>query len=201
VLCEMERDFMASVDCPYGQRGSVLIVKQDFLACREGDESGTVKPSQATYVIFRDGTRVDRTGENTGRVTPSDGVVRHWGEQRFRLANFLPRWACPLALEVIDVVREGVQEIRGCDAEEEGFCSAMRQHGLMYGVNGYAAYFRERHGTKAWDANKDVWVIRFKPLSAVPVVPSINEHSIVFLDVFVNAIRAGLKVTERRIVQ
>jgi len=192
---------MASVDCPYGQRGSVLIVKQDFLACAYGDESGTVKPSQATYVIFRDGTRVDRTGENTGRVTPSDGAVRHWGDQRFRLANFLPRWACPLALEVTEVTREAVREISGLEAEEEGFCSAMRTHGLMYGVNGYAAYFRERHGAKAWEANKDVWVIRFKTMASVPSFPSINEHSIVFRDVFVNAIRSGCKVTERRIVQ
>ncbi len=201
MLCEMERDFMANVQCPYGQRGSVLIVKQDFLACAFGDESGTVKPSQATYVIFRDGTRVDRTGPNTGKVTLSDGVVRHWGEQRFRLANFLPRWACPLALEVTEVTREGVQEIRGCEAEEEGFCSAMRQYGLMYGVNGFAVHFRERHGAKAWEANKDVWVVRFKPLPEVPAVPSINEHSIVFQDVFVRAIRSGCKVTERRIVQ
>lgn len=201
MLCEMEREFMANVECPYGQRGSVLIVKQDFVCCADGDESGTVPRSKATYVLFRDGTRVDKTGNETGRVTLSDGAVRHWGEQRFRLGNFLPRWACPLALEVIDVTREHVQEISGCDAEDEGFCSGMRQQGLMYGVPGFAAHFRARHGAKAWEANKEVWVVKFRPLTEVPPVPSINEHTIVFPDVFVNAIRAGLKCTERRIVQ
>lgn len=192
---------MANVECPYGQRGSVLLVKQDFLFCREDDESGAVPASKATYVIFRDGTRVEKTGPETGRVVPSDGSVRHWGDTRFRLGNFLPRWATPLALEVLEVNREGVQEISGLEAEEEGFCSGMRQQGLMYGVPGFASHFRARHGAKAWEANKDVWVVRFKALPEVPAVASINEHTIVFMDVFVNAIRAGLKCTERRIVQ
>lgn len=192
---------MANVECPYGQRGSILMVKQDFLFCADGNETGTVQPSKATYVIFRDGTRVEKTGPETGRVVLSDGVVRHWGDIRFRLGNFLPRWATPLALEVTEVTRERVQEISGLEAEEEGFCSGMREHGLMYGVPGFAANFRARHSVKAWESNKEVWVVRFRPLATVPPVPSINEHTIVFQDVFVNAIRAGLKVTERRIVQ
>lgn len=201
MLFQMEREFMASVECPYGQRGSVLLVKQDFLFCCENDESGTIPASKATFVIFRDGTRVERTGKETGGVIPSDGSVRHWADTRFRLGNFLPRWACPLALEVTEVTREGVQEISGLEAEEEGFCSGMRSHGLMYGVPGFATHFRARHGAKAWESNKEVWVVRFRPLVEVPEVPSINEHSIVFSDVFVKAIRAGLKVTERRLVQ
>ena len=192
---------MANVECPYGQRGSILLVKQDFLYCSDGNETGTVQPSKSTYVIFRDGTRVEKTGPETGRVIPSDGAVRHWGDIRFRLGNFLPRWATPLALEVIEVTREGVQDISGLEAIEEGFGGQMREHGVMYGVPGFASHFRARHGAKAWEANKDVWVVRFKALPEVPAVPSINEHTIVFLDVFVNAIRAGLKCTERRIVQ
>lgn len=86
---------MANVECPYGQRGSILLVKQDFLYCSDGNETGTVQPSKSTYVIFRDGTRVEKTGPETGRVIPSDGAVRHWGDIRFRLGNFLPRWPPP----------------------------------------------------------------------------------------------------------
>ena len=100
---------------------------------------------------------------------------------RYRNSMFMPRWASRIALEVVAVRIERLQECSSADARAEGVVELPRQHGdsstlwtadvqagpALHGITPRHAYQRlwERiNGTGTWATNPWVLVVEFEPV-------------------------------------
>ena len=176
--------------CPFGMPGDELWVREDYLAL---DASGADCPTgTAKQIIFRDGTKVERSGKITA---PKPGVEILSGS--FKSARFLPRWASRIQLVVKDVEKQRLHSISGDDAFAEGFRPENRDLGLMYGVHGFTLVWKRLHGVESWEANPEVWLIEFARIASRGLAPV--ERPIMFSPVMIQAILRDLKTQTRRV--
>lgn len=125
---------------------------------------------------------------------PREGAryKRHWIEYaatsthpppKWRPSIFMPRTACRIALEVIDVRVERLQAIRVADARAEGIqriggptsCTPWRNYGLKpgapfamnysYEVSSYESLWESINGVGTWKTNPWVWVVEFRRIA------------------------------------
>lgn len=161
------------MDCPYGQPGDRLWVRENFCALRAGDYL-PVKPQQ--------GMAQDIRYQATDRLRDTPADVRGYG---WRPSIHMPRWARRITLEVTAVRVERLQDISRHDALSEGVdwktcptrqtedsvcaqimadrmgMSAHYVSEIDY-VGGFKALWVSTYGTAAWAANPWVWVVEFK---------------------------------------
>jgi len=106
----------------------------------------------------------------------NDEWLRECG-YKWRPAIFMPRYACRLFLEVIDIGIERVQNITESDAKSEGvqpmpggsFRDYMdTQFGFRFASHSFQSLWKSINGKTSWDANPWVWVYTFKKLSQRP---------------------------------
>lgn len=138
--------------CPYGKPGDRLWVRETFARV------GTTDPGYLTYRATY--PRCLPAGlENV----PAD--IRDAGE-RWRPSIHMPRAACRILLEVIDVRVERLQDISEEQARAEGVASCADD--LDPEGNGYSPYelfsalWVSINGHDSWHANPWVWVVEFK---------------------------------------
>ncbi|MBP3063673.1 hypothetical protein SAMN05216576_10628 [Ectopseudomonas chengduensis] len=138
--------------CPYGKPGDRLWVRETFARV------GTTDPGYLTYRATY--PRCLPAGlENV----PAD--IRDAGE-RWRPSIHMPRAACRILLEVIDVRVERLQDISEEQARAEGVASCADD--LDPDGNGYSPYelfsalWVSINGDDSWHANPWVWVVEFK---------------------------------------
>jgi hypothetical protein len=170
---------MAGKYCPYGSIGERLWVREAFLPCKG---CGTpCKPSEASYVCFRDGSQVFGNGE---RYQESK-LVPDWEGYRFSPSIHMPRWASRITLEITAVKVERLQDISAKDILAEGVvtgshdCEAFARIGAnpkcpISAFDGaaypdlkslWAAGWEAINGKGSWAANPFVWCVSFKPVS------------------------------------
>jgi hypothetical protein len=142
--------------CPYGVVGDRLWVRESFLPCMV---SGTVcKPSEASYVCYRDGAQKFQTEVTypwRGDSPPT------WEGYRFSPSIHMPRWASRITLTIESIRVERLQDISEEDAEAEGvdFLSM----GDVTARDMFQALWDRINGkTYPWDSNPWTWVISFK---------------------------------------
>jgi len=148
--------------CPYGVPGDRLWVREAFASF---DNVGRpIKPSDATYVVLRDGTQVYRDGV----IVPCLAVYAPGASDhiRWRSSRFMPRWASRLTLVVEAVRVERLSAITDEDAVAEGFVghASANVDGAVLSVEPgeqYLAAFRAMHKLAA-DADPWLWVVTFK---------------------------------------
>lgn len=176
-----------SKECPYGQPGDRLWVRESFVLESNCGDYGDNEPP------FKDGRPVKWDTENgpldgnamwlqahyaatdpipelVNEDCPfekcsDDGCCQHW-----KPSIHMPRWASRLTLEVTGVRVERVQEIsregaiaEGCPAE---FCDLVKAHDYAP-RNWFSTLWDSLNESRGfgWDKNPWVWVVEFKVLS------------------------------------
>jgi len=136
--------------CPYGAIGDRLWVRETF-RCVPVGEYGI---SSVEYKA--DGKIVEI--ENT-REAADLWFEAYRPEEKWRPSIFLPRWASRIALEIVNVSVERVQDISEKDAIAEGIKPEITNKVLAFnylwdGINASRGF--------GWDVNPWVWVVEFK---------------------------------------
>lgn len=161
-------------NCPYGQQGDVLWVRETWRADWVYDNS---PPSK---IEPTGGIRYEADGEETIYGSYS------WSKKT-RPSIFMPRWASRITLEVIGIRIERLQDITEEDSKMEGVelnrFDSMPVEGSMtwrdysrpegewgYGCGhakgSYSSLWESINGPGSWDANPWVWVVEFKRIQA-----------------------------------
>ena len=127
-------------DCPFGQAGSRLWVREAHAVYVPGCEYG---------VTYR-ADHLDPRGD--GPAHPLKWLP----------SIFMPRWACRLELQVTDVRVERLQEISEHDARAEGVIPLqMDQGSFLPCFEGLWDILNAKRGF-GWDSNPFVWVVSFE---------------------------------------
>lgn len=167
-------------ECPYGQPGARLWVRETFYAWGRWETRFSVKKGRdewhfidmtleagKSYLYAANGQQPQPMGgkRHKGGVTPT------WWK---RPAIFMPRWASRITLEVTGVRVERLQDISFEDCKSEGawgpdesIVEKVAQHfGIDFlAANPYLAYrmlWESINGAGSWEANPWVWVVEFK---------------------------------------
>ena len=134
---DMDGGHIGSVQCPYGQPGDRLWVKE-----------AVVTHASIAQVI--------------GYVTDGCAKTEHW--EKLRNPRFMPRWASRILLEVVSVRVERLQDISEEDAKAEGCIDWVENAADAFHELWNSLYAKEPE--KQWDANPYVWVIACKRVQA-----------------------------------
>ncbi len=139
-----ERQEVLLKPCPFGAEGDRLWVQEPSLIHCDWDW------------FYADNTLVECKEPFT-----SNDLQLPWDDEHQEYtgpiaAEYLPRWASRLLLEVTDIRIERVQDIKLGDSLKEA------RDGLM---DFAADYWMPKHGEAAWFKNPWVWVIEFKKVN------------------------------------
>lgn len=156
-------------DCPYGQPGDRLWVKE---AWRTADTLDALSPTAiadkcvdagyskpwAPLQWEADGQR-NREWSGFG---PGNGIVV--GPGKTRVSMHMPRWASRINLEITSVRVERLQDISPDDCIAEGaWPIAHRELGRGHeAVAAYQSLWESINGPGSWAANPWVWVLEFR---------------------------------------
>jgi len=155
------------VDCPYGQVGDRLWVRETFRYVRVGLGCG----GSAVGVEYKTGDIKfnKRANKYTKQARNKEKRGHH---AKWRPSIFMPRWAARIWLEITNIRVERVQDIswkdilaEGCDVNKptgdpaiDDFTAGVEAtdtfHWLWDSINAKRGY--------GWDKNPWVWVIEFK---------------------------------------
>lgn len=174
-----------AVQCPYGQAGDRLWVREPWRSTADLDKRSGSEIAELCLVAGysvpwapiqyeADGAR--RDWKHTG-TPPHDGPPQ---PGRYRHARFMPRWASRTILEVTRVRVERLQAISYMDALAEGAFDAAAFVGqectdtgesadelarrLQWPQRAFRALWEQINGAGTWDANPWVWVVEFRRL-------------------------------------
>jgi len=154
-------------DCPYGQPGDRLWVRETFY-CDDFRYPDGPKDELRERLEYR----ADHRCANWEAGCPCRDDQGRGG---WRPSIHMPRWASRITLEVTDVRVERLQDISEEDAKAEGAefhdgrevgHSGWRHdchHGFVYATarEGFAALWDSINGPDSWKANPWVWAITF----------------------------------------
>jgi len=158
---EGARDWFLA-QCPYGQQGDRLWVRETHMRVPHPSEFGLTRemlPHTWDACCEVAGTFLYRADPCSDLV--ADG--RHWTP-----SIHMPRAASRITLEVTGVRVERLQDITEEQAQAEGVAEWARgalspagQHELS-AVGQFAMLWDQINGTGSWDANSWVWAVEFK---------------------------------------
>ena len=155
-------------DCPYGQVGDLLWVRETFIQGWEAnswgdidqyDESGNEKPIKTWY-------------KADGHIDWEDADGEFCTNTPWKPSIHMPRSASRITLEITNVRIERLQDIGEEDAIAEGINAELcakfslnapdRQELKLAAIHAYAGLWESINGSDSWDANPWVWVIEFR---------------------------------------
>lgn len=177
---QAECDAALKVQCPYGQVGDLLTVKEAVYLWCERRPNGTTPTGRPKwlYVPMRAAPihyAADGPKPTTDIVSPDTGNVWMW---KHKVARFMPRWASRLTLRITDVRVQRLQDISAADAIAEGTpCYVCG--GAMDGLSesdchcfhhkatphDYQLLWESINGPGSWDRNDWCWCISFTPIA------------------------------------
>jgi len=143
-------DYAGYVDCPYGQVGDRLWVREAFSGphCMDAsDGCKAVPPSK-----WGDCSRIWYWAD--GNMTEGDWT-------RPRPSIHMPRWASRILLEIVAVRVERLQDISEADAQAEG-CPFQNMADGPDPTQWYADLWQQINGPGSWSINPWVWCISFR---------------------------------------
>lgn len=145
-------------ECPYGQPGDRLWVRETFVDGYEFDDNGFFK-------LDDDGECIERIWY---RATDPD-LQWYNGESDWptnppwKPSIHMPRWASRILLEVVRVRVERLQAINEVDAIAEGADPVIGDH-QPYRA-GFMRLWESINGPGSWELNPWVWVIEFREVA------------------------------------
>lgn len=150
-------------ECPYGQPGDTLWVREAWAAQHACDH---LKPSEM------------RTADTRVHYAATEDL----GGLRKRPGMFMPRWASRITLRVTDVRVERLQDISEADAVAEGIgphrkggwwweqppdgIAGSNHFGAKTARDAFRALWESINGGGSWDENPWVWVVSFERAAA-----------------------------------
>ncbi len=145
----------AIAQCPYGYPGDRLWVRETFASFY--GSSVPIKPSDASYVVLRDGGQVLR--DRSYRPPLASYAPRAFDGIRWRPSIHMPRWASRIDLAVESVRLERLQAITEDDARAEG----VEALGARQDFRGaFISLWESINGERApWESDPWVWVVSF----------------------------------------
>ncbi len=157
---QSECDASLASDCPYGQAGDRLWVRETW--CCQMDNGLFVYDDKGTHLCHyaADGVEVTADDGDGGQKYRKDGTEA----SPWRPSIFMPRWASRLTLEVVSARVEPLQAITEADALAEGFTAwTHRTEGQITARRGFMELWDKINGKRhPWDANQYVWAITFR---------------------------------------
>ena len=164
-----ERELAAlATQCPYGQPGDRLWVRETFFAWGRWETRYSAKKGRDEWHF------VDMTLEcGKAYEYPASGVLQlPTGQKRQRRgtrpewwkrpAIHVPRVASRITLEITDVRVERLQAISEADANAEGVRHSLHLPGGRFARENFAHLWWSINGDGAWEDNPWVWVVGFK---------------------------------------
>lgn len=147
---------LAFADCPYGQTGDRLWVRETW--------QGPILDEEQLEQFREDGPELFKNPEFcVYRATDTlDGVDDEGNELGWKPSIHMPRWASRILLEIIDVRVERLQDISEADATAEGTPHSLNHPAGRTAIENYQHLWERINGDGSWDANPWVWVIEFK---------------------------------------
>lgn len=156
------------LECPYGEQGSRLWVREAWRRTCDTDA--------VCCVAYRaDGAALHYLCDNGGEGDPTElagPAGKLWDDDaaKWRPSIHMPRWASRITLEVKSVRVERLQDITEAEAIAEGFERDFRPDGTDYGcglvhaVEGFAALWDQLNAGRgyAWESNPWVWRVEFE---------------------------------------
>lgn len=164
VGCDIANQAMRYVNCPYGNKGDQLWLRETFATLSNGDFL-PVKPDS-----INSGS-VDIRYRADDPLHDVSADIRGYG---WRPSIFMPRWASRINLEITGIRVERLQDISEDDAIAEGITGP---HDVGYqayrvpddskpryssAISAYESLWQSINGQASWDANPWVWVVDFK---------------------------------------
>lgn len=162
------------IDCPYGRPGDRLWVREKF--CQKLDDAGmfvyntegNLDPSCFWYAA--DGLQVVKGNGDGGTQYRKDGSEA----SPWRPSIHMPREACRMTLDIVNVRVERLQEIdvAGCRAEGIESLAIESHEYALHTKNdwllGFSQLWDKLNAKRgyAFDSNPWVWVIEFKRMEA-----------------------------------
>lgn len=164
-------DYASYVDCPYGQVGDQLWVRETFAYSVIDPDGLSPEDDPENYDIIY---RADPERPNGG-WTDGEGnrINAPW-----RPSIHMPRWASRILLEITGVRVERLHEISEADAQAEGVERVIAGVGWRrycdpdseeVGVppcgdarRSFRSLWKFINGDESWNANPWVWVVEFK---------------------------------------
>ncbi|MFA5824775.1 MAG: hypothetical protein WC825_02250 [Gallionellaceae bacterium] len=174
---------LAFADCPYGQIGDRLWVRETWQGPLM-DAEMMENEYRASPDDFHNPKYCEYAADGGPApefITLDDELVQRW-----KPSIHMPRWASRILLEIVSVRVERLQDISEDDAEAEGIEGLSQPTGgddyqdywRNYGVTekqadgwpwftgdriaSYKSLWESINGPDSWDANPWVWVIEFK---------------------------------------
>lgn len=165
------------MDCPYGQPGDRLRVKEAAWMWCERQPNGLTPTGRPKwhYVPMREAPVIyaaDHPDKPQTRIVSPD-TGNQWG-WRLKIGRFLPAWAVRIELEITAITVERLQDISTEQALAEGvqpFASGGfhvedgRHHHATDPRLSFASLIESTTGDGLWAANPWVWAINFKPVT------------------------------------
>lgn len=147
-------------NCPYGQPGDRLWVRETFAAHFMYDDlPPTMARSQREDLRPTDNRWFAAEGDGSPSqiLTPPHGLRGKW-----RPSIHMPRWASRFTLEITSVRVERLQDISASDAIAEGTIPMTGDDYDTNFINGYRLLWESINGPNSWAANTWVWAIEFR---------------------------------------
>jgi hypothetical protein len=161
------------IKCQHGKPGDQLWVREAFRAV---EDPGADKADVRRKYRDEDGETVRISVDY--RADGGNRIMDKIGKPEWQSPIFMPKWVSRIALEIIGVKIERVNEISAADAIDEGITFEGKgpddkPRWTMYGLESlgqvtrdpafsYRCLWKSIHGWKAWDANPWVWAITFR---------------------------------------
>ena len=164
-------------DCPYGQPGDRLWVRETFFAYGRWETRYSEKKNRDEWHFVDMTAQCDRVYQYDADnpdvpLAKGRGVTPGWWK---RPAIFMPRAACRIQLEIVSVRVERLNDCSAVDATAEGvmpdevrqisvFGASADERAEIYrraAVAPYERLWESINGADSWAANPWVWVIDF----------------------------------------
>lgn len=160
--CEDIGIFYAEHQCPYGQPGDRLWVRETWAPVDEFVLGYPLdEPNSIGYRADLSARLLDITALNT--------YAWNWDLVKWKPSIHMPRWASRIMLEVTGVRVERLQDISDRDAQAEGVTiEDHHKRGYCAGeflppsIRAYRDLWEQINGAGSWEANPYVWAVEFK---------------------------------------
>lgn len=176
-----------SIRSPYGEVGDALWIREAWRSWRrtceqdgghEDEDEPCAEHCDQTYVAYRATPRIGyRPVPDKQRICYLDESSPIEDDKRllgpWKSPMFMPRFASRIALEVVDVRVQRLQQISEDDARFERVEFGTKQPALINGEPGHAAFFNARDAyayrweaingkREPWKSDPFVWAISFR---------------------------------------
>ena len=146
--------------CPYGRPGDLLYVREQFQVVAPRGMVGDEWIGDSPLEVI---PKTRPTWESHGfwhiyykaTYKSSPNKILSW-----RQSIHMPKWACRLRLEIVDIRAERIQQVGGTSAWKEGEFTVQQFIDIWNQINEKCGY--------GWKANPFIWMIRFRKYGGQP---------------------------------